>query len=134
MKTRLLLAHALPRAVFDGSSHTPRAVLALLSSAVLFFFAVNANAQSLQPRQVRRLAPPRSTEVAGGSRVTIISDAALDDYTAYSEAGRFHVLIPQAQLTSAASALSGAGFTGVRAEQKGGDVDLSFTLAPAAKA
>ncbi|HEY0378808.1 MAG TPA: DUF5916 domain-containing protein [Pyrinomonadaceae bacterium] len=144
MKTRLLLATALPGAVFQASSRTThaagvvhsnarRAALALLALASLLYGA-GAQAQNLQPRQTRRLAQPRSTEVAGGSRVTIVSDSSLDDYTAYREAGRFNVLIPQAQLTSAINNLTGRGFTDFKVEQQGGDVKLSFALEPAATA
>ncbi len=144
MKTRLLLATALPRAVFHSSSRVSlaagvvhsnarRSVLALLALVSLLYGA-GVQAQNFQPRQTRRLAQPRSVEVPNGSRVTIISDASLDDYTAYREADSFHVLIPQAQLTSAIKNLTGRGFTDFKVEQQGTDVKLSFTLQPAATA
>ncbi len=57
MTTRLLLARALPGAVFNGSSHTFRSVLALSTFAVILFFAVNANAQSLPAAETVSIKP-----------------------------------------------------------------------------
>jgi hypothetical protein len=91
-------------------------------------------AQSGVRAQSRRIAPLQSRDVPEGSRVTITSDASLDDYTAYRSADRFHVVIPQAELSSAIKSLSGRGFTGINIERRGSELDLSFSLQPGATA
>ncbi len=73
MNTRLLLARALPRAVFNGSSHSfqaagvrhyaRRSVLTLLAFAVLLFIASNANAQNLPAAEKVSLTPTPTPEV-----------------------------------------------------------------------
>ena len=81
---------------------------------------------------VRRIASLRSTGgAAGGSRVVVTSDSALDDYAAYREGARFYLLIPRADASAVSSAVSGGtGFTDARVERRGADVLLSFALAP----
>jgi CBS-domain-containing membrane protein len=52
-------------------------------------------ASDLLAKRLKRLTAPRSYEPAEGSRVTISSDAPLNDYTAHRSDDRFHVVIPQ---------------------------------------
>ena len=91
-------------------------------------------ASDLLAKRLKRLTAPRSYETAEGSRVTISSDAPLNDYTAHRSDDRFHVVIPQASLTDTQIKISGRGFTDAQIEQRGSDVVLSFRLQPGATA
>jgi hypothetical protein len=80
-------------------------------------------------RPRKRLVPTRVTDTAEGSRVTLASDASLDDYSTYLDGGRFYVLIPQADAAASMSGeIRGRGFTAARLERRAGDVLLSFEL------
>jgi hypothetical protein len=103
-------------------------LLAIISCLCLA--GVGANAQNGPSAQARRIAPLRSSDLPEGSRVTIASDASLDDYSAYRAADRFHVVIPQAELAVASNGLSGRGFKDVQIERRGQDLALSFGLQP----
>ena len=78
----------------------------------------------------KRIAALRSSNMPGGSRVTITSDSSLQDYSAHAKEERFYLLIPQADATSIQGRISGRGFTGTEIEQRGSDVLLSFRLPP----
>ncbi len=145
MKTGLLRAVALPGAVFQSSPFIslkaqanigvrPIFSLLLATLALLCSTGIGIKAQNTPAPQLRRIAPLRSLDVPEGSRVTITSDTSLDDYTAYRSLDRFHVLIPQAQLSSAVNNLRGRGFTGLQIERRGADLELSFNLQPGATA
>lgn len=87
-------------------------------------------------RTRKRIVPVRVSDTADGSRVTIASDATLDDYSAYRAAGRFYVLIPGAETTQPPGEIRGEskgeskarGFTRARLERRQDDVLLSFEL------
>jgi hypothetical protein len=146
MRKGLLLAVAVPGAAFQNSlkpldatstSHPQRnycakhTLVLLFSLVALISLASTAvKAQSFTEARLRRLAPLRSSDLPGGSRITITSDASLDDYTAYRSADRFHILIPQAELSASIKLSRGRGFTDIQVERKGSDLDLSFTLQP----
>jgi Domain of unknown function (DUF5916)/Carbohydrate family 9 binding domain-like len=138
MKKRLLHAVALRGAVFNSLSsvlsnaRASRSLIFLLAIATLVCSTgIRTKAQNNVRPQLRRIAPLRSSEMAEGSRVTITSDTSLDDYTAYRNADRFHVVIPQAELSSALNNLRrGRGFTRVEIERRGADLALSFSLQP----
>ncbi|MBA2733665.1 MAG: carbohydrate binding family 9 domain-containing protein, partial [Acidobacteria bacterium] len=101
---------------------------------ILCLTGINTKAQNSPAPQLRHIASLRSADAPDGSRVTITSDASLDDYAAYRSADRFHVLIPQAQLSNALNNLHGRGFTDLQIERRGADLDLSFGLQPGATA
>jgi hypothetical protein len=103
-------------------------LILLATLALLCFTEISTKAQGSFTPQLRRIATLRTADLPEGSRVTVISDTSLDDYTAYRTGDRFHVLIPQAELSSAISGLSGRGFTGLQLEHRGADLDLSFGL------
>jgi hypothetical protein len=145
MKTGLLRAVALTGAVFQPlfststrrrASLSARRLFPLLLAALALFCStgIGIKAQNSLEPQLRRIAKLHASDLPEGSRVTIISDATLDDYTAYRSLDRFHVLIPQAQLSSATDSLRGRGFTGLQVERRGTDLDLSFALQPGATA
>ncbi len=69
----------------------------------------------------------RADEGPEGSRVRISSDAAVEGYEAYAEGGKFFVVLPQTDVrTLATEGLSGRGFAGVSAEQRGTDALIIF--------
>jgi hypothetical protein len=95
--------------------------------------AASAAATSLRP-QPKRLASIRTNESPEGSRVVVTSDATLSDYQAYSEGGRFLVLIPQAVEPKIEGDLRGRGFTDAFVQRRGEDVVISFQLERGARA
>lgn len=95
----------------------------------------NANTPAQRPTPPKkRITPLRSTETAEGSSVTITSDAALNDYSAYRSGNKFYVVIPQADSASALGAIRGKGFNDAQVQRRGNDVVLSFSLQPGASA
>ncbi len=79
----------------------------------------------------KRLAPLRTSDLPGGTRITITADAALDDYSAYREGERFFVLLPRANAAASQRELAATtGLTAAQIEQRGADVLVAFTLAP----
>src|SRR6266567_452036 len=80
---------------------------------------------SQQPRRITAL---RVTNISAGSRLTIVSDVPLDDYTAYHETDRFYVVIPRAEISVTRETINGQGFTSAEFEQHGDSVLLRFHL------
>jgi hypothetical protein len=70
----------------------------------------------------------RLTDAPEGARVTIASDAPLDDYTSRSDGDSFYILIPHSQSSVSRGQLTGRGFTSAQIEQRADDVLLSFRL------
>ncbi|MDT5122319.1 MAG: hypothetical protein QOC96_1801 [Acidobacteriota bacterium] len=103
-------------------------LFAILLAALIC--VASGQAQSFAPTRLRHLATLRASDLPDGSRVTIASDSALDDYRTYRDADRFHILIPQAEFSTAINALHGRGFTAIQSERRGPDLDLSFVLQP----
>ena len=80
----------------------------------------------------RRIVPLRLTDAPEGARVTIASDAPLDDYTSRIDGDSFCILIPHAQAPASGEQIRGRGFTSVQIEQREDEVLLSFQLQPGA--
>ncbi|HEX8652011.1 MAG TPA: HEAT repeat domain-containing protein [Pyrinomonadaceae bacterium] len=131
------------------SNNAYRLLIASLALAVLVSLAgLDAGAQKKrQPQpsdssaavstanaQKKNIAPLRVVETPDGSRVTITSDAALNDYSAYRSGDRFFVVIPQADAPRLLSQFRGRGFEDVKVEKRGTDVVLSFRLQPGVSA
>jgi hypothetical protein len=76
----------------------------------------------------RRIVPLRLTDAPDGARVTIASDAPLDDYTSRFDGDNFYVLIPHSQASRSRAQITGRGFTSAQIEQRDDDVLLSFRL------
>lgn len=100
-----------------------------------------ASLTSANPSQVNRknIASVRNTDTTNGSRVSITSDAPLNDYAAYWSGNRYYVVIPDADLVTRdllalQNSLRGQGFQEVRIEKKGRDLVLSFSLKPGIRA
>lgn len=113
--------------------YSPR-LLAPLALCVLFVLTSALASAQDGAAVVRHLASLRSNEIPEGTRVSVTSDSSLDDYTAYRDRDRFHVLIPRAELSAAITNLRGRGFTDIQVERRGADLDLSFALPPGASA
>ncbi|MFL6332187.1 MAG: hypothetical protein ACJ754_02485 [Pyrinomonadaceae bacterium] len=75
-----------------------------------------------------RLVLLRLADAPKGARVTVASDAPLDDYSTRFEGDKFFLLIPHSRATGAQGRLSGSGFTGALLEQRDGDVLLSLRV------
>jgi hypothetical protein len=104
--------------------------LAALFIAALACSITTAQAQAQNPSPLKQIMPPRLSETAEGSRVTVASDASLADYKAYAAGSRFYVHIPQAILSSAIETFRGRGFTDPRVERRDDALVLSFQLMP----
>jgi hypothetical protein len=109
---------------------TRRRAFLLSLVALACLTSAQTKAQSFIETPLKRLASLRTSDLPEGSRVTITSDASLDDYTAYRDADRFHILIPQAKAPAAIKQTRGRGFTDIQLEHRGADLDLSFVLQP----
>jgi hypothetical protein len=78
-------------------------------------------------RSRKRIVPVRVTETIDGSRVTVASDAALDDYSAYRAGTRFNVLLPGADAApQSPGEIAGRGFRAARLERQRDGLLLSF--------
>ncbi|MFN2511357.1 MAG: HEAT repeat domain-containing protein [Pyrinomonadaceae bacterium] len=89
--------------------------------------ATLGSAQSEKQKRVTSVALGTATE---GSRVTVLSDSALDDYEAYRRGDRFYVRIPAVDFASVVPNLSGAGFEDVRVQKAADGSIISFRLQP----
>ncbi|MGB7923125.1 MAG: hypothetical protein WCF57_07765, partial [Pyrinomonadaceae bacterium] len=133
----------MPRSLLSNNVY--RALAVSLAFVVLLLFAgLHAGAQRRrgQPQpgvpgatvsatpQKKSITPLRVVDTQEGSRVTITSDAPLNDYSAYRSGNRFFVVIPQADVPRLLSALRGRGFDDVQVQKRGVDVVLSFRLQP----
>jgi hypothetical protein len=87
-----------------------------------------------QLRNQKRILALQLGEAAEGSRVTVVSDSALNDYEAFRRGDRFYVKIPLADFTSALPQLRADGFEDVQVQRVGDNVVVSFKLQPGAMA
>ncbi|MCP9495575.1 MAG: HEAT repeat domain-containing protein [Pyrinomonadaceae bacterium MAG19_C2-C3] len=118
--------------VISGTTHAQqrRRPAATASSASQNTNRTNANTAT----QTKRITPLRTTDSPEGSRVTITSDAPLNDYAAYRSGNRFYVVIPGADASAVRSGARGRGFEDAQVQRRGNDAVLSFRLNPGAKA
>jgi hypothetical protein len=65
---------------------------------------------------------------ADGERLTLTSDAPLDDYSSYVEDERLFVVVPLTALAGAQGNINGRGFSDMKVEPRGHDILLSFRL------
>jgi hypothetical protein len=87
-----------------------------------------------QLKTSKRITAVQFAESAEGSRVTVTSDSALDDYEAFRRGDRFYVKIPFAEFSAAQPNFQGAGFEDVQVQKTGDSVIISFKLLPGASA
>lgn len=82
----------------------------------------------------KRITSLQIGEAAEGSRVTIVSDSALNDYEAFRRGDRFYVRIPLADFSAAQPSLRGDGFDDVQVQIVGDSTVISFKLQPGSSA
>lgn len=82
----------------------------------------------------KSISPLRASQTPSGSQITVTSDGALSDFSAYRSGDRFYVLIPAAAPPRLPSNLRGRGFDDVRVQKRNNDVLLSFRLLAGATA
>lgn len=130
----------------NSSLRPPAAALRSLLASLFFLFPAGARvgAQTaerpqaatrpglLTPSAAKR-APDRIillrlADAPAGARITVASDAPLDDYSTRFDGDSFYLLIPHSQASGPQSPLNGSGFTGALVEQRDGDVLLSFRM------
>lgn len=99
-----------------------QAILALVS-----FGVTHASAQVKTPKRVTSVHAAKAPE---GSKVTVVSNSALNDYEAYRQGDRFYVKVPKAGLAATRPKLRGDGFDDVQVQKTGDDVIFSFRLQP----
>ncbi len=105
-----------------------RVVAAVLVFVFLAWFELSAGLA--QVRSQRRVTSVRPGSANEGSRVTVVSDSALNDYEAYRRGDRFYVKIPAADLAAAQSRFTGSGYDDAQVQKVGDGVVLSFRLQP----
>ncbi len=89
---------------------------------------ITANTPTTKPLRLKRVAPLKVAETPEGTRVTVASDAPLDDYAARREGDDFVVTLPHAEFAQGPSEIRGGGFERARAEHHGDGLRLSFRL------
>jgi hypothetical protein len=109
-----------------------RGVVALLLFVCSILFVLTTGMAQL--RNQKHVLGLQLGEAAEGSRVTVVSDAALNDYEAFRRGDRFYVKIPLADFTSAFPRLRADGFEDVQVQKVGDSVVISFKLQPGATA
>jgi hypothetical protein len=103
-----------------------RCGVALVACAIFVLCALTpAIAQLKTQRRVTALQLGGAVE---GSRVTIVSDSALNDYEAFRRGDRFYVKIPLADFFSALPRLRADGFEDVQVQKVGDGLVVSFKL------
>lgn len=116
--------------------------VALIFLAALYSFAgLRAGAQKsaagttpAAQNSQKKITPVSASATPEGSRITITSDGALSDYSAYRSGDRYYVLIPEVDATRLVNGLRGRGFEDVRMQKRGNDVLVSFRLLAGAAA
>jgi len=124
MKTRFLKSFTI--------EHKQRYGVALLLCVGCLLVALAPGAA--QVRTPRRVTALQLDGAAEGSKVTIVSDVALNDYEAFRRGDRFYLKIPLADLAAAAPHLRADGFEDVQVQKVGDGLIVSFKLQPGATA
>lgn len=124
MKTKLIIS-LIPK-------NKQRCGVALMLFVCLALSALTTG--SAQVRNQRRVTALQMGGAAEGSRVTVVSDSALNDYEAFRRGDRFYVKIPQADFTSAVPRMRADGFEDGYVQKVGDSLVVSFKLQPGATA
>ena len=114
------------------SGNKQRCGVALLACVSFSLLALTPG--SAQVRQQNRVTGLHLGEAAEGSRVTIVSDSALNDYEAFRRGDCFYVKVPQADFASQLPQLRANGFDDVHVQKQGDGLIVSFKLQPGASA
>jgi hypothetical protein len=100
----------------------------------LFSIWIALTPGAAQSKNSKRITSLRIGEASEGSRVTVVSDAALNDYEAFRRGDRFYVRIPLAYFGAGQPGFRGDGFEDVQVQKIGDSVVISFKLQPGATA
>ena len=109
------------------------ALLLLVCLAGALTASAQQNDNTAPKANTKNIAGMSASDAPGGAKVTITSDGALNDYSAYRSGDRFYVVIPQAK-AKGGGGVRGRGFEGAQVQQRGQDVVMSFKLQPGASA
>ncbi len=109
-----------------------RGIVALLLFVCLTLLVLTTGTAQL--RNQKHILALQLGEAAEGSRVTVVSDSALNDYEAFRRGDRFYVKVPLADFSSAMPQLRADGFEDVQVQRVGDNVVVSFRLQPGATA
>jgi hypothetical protein len=102
--------------------------------AFLFSVWLALTPGAAQSRNSKRITSLHIGEASEGSRVTVVSDAPLNDYEAFRRGDRFYVRIPLADFGAGKPGFRGDGFDDVQVQKLGDSVVISFKLQPGATA
>lgn len=105
---------------------------ALFAFVLLVSFALAPSAA--QQKSAKRITGVKLGSAADGSRVSVFSEVALNDYEAFRRGDRFYVRIPAADFVGSKPQLRGSGFQDVIIQEIGDSVVISFWLQPGASA
>ena len=119
---------ALSALLFSASERITAQTAAPLTDSLVVDAAHTRGPASPSVTAPRRIVPLRLTDAPEGARVTVASDAPLDDYISRFEGNTFYLLIPHSQSSVSRAQLKGRGFTSAQMEQRDDDVVLSFQL------
>ena len=97
----------------------------LILSALVWFDPTPGSAQTNTPKRVTSV---RAANAPEGSKVSVVSNSALNDYEAYRRGDRFYVKVPGAGMAAGQPQLRGNGFEDVEVQEAGADVIFSFRL------
>jgi HEAT repeat protein len=136
------MMHKMPRTLPNNNRWRIVSVALIFLAALYSFAGLRAGAQkatagttpAAQKSQQKKITPVSATATPEGSRITITSDGALSDYSAYRSGDRYYVLIPEVDASRLVNGLRGRGFEDVRMQKRGNDVLVSFRLLAGAAA
>ena len=126
----LILFVLIPLAAIPASAQRKKALGSQGQPQGFYVATVFVTAQTPQ----KNITPLRSSDTPEGSRVTIASDAPLNDYAAYWSGDRYYVKIPGADAPRTLGVFSGRGFDDARVQKRGNDLVISFRLQAGTKA
>lgn len=110
--------------IFQGISW--RHSVIVLAFLMLVSFGISSSLA--QKNSQKRITSLQFGELAEGSRVSIFSDSALNDYEAFRRGDRFYVRIPLADFTASQPNFRGDGFDDVQVQRSGDSILISFKL------
>jgi len=110
--------------IFQGISR--RHSVIVLAFLMLVSFGISSSLA--QKNSQKRITSLQFGELAEGSRVSIFSDSALNDYEAFRRGDRFYVRIPLADFTASQPNFRGDGFDDVQVQRSGDSILISFKL------
>jgi hypothetical protein len=123
------------------SNPSPRPAIPSSAQQYLVAFVLFACASCLAVTPLNAQTTPQKKivglklgEASEGSRVTIVSDTALNDYEAFRRNDRFYVKIPVAAYASTVPQLRADGFENVQVRKSADGVIVSFRMQPGATA